>query len=150
MQSGLVMYPIHTYGSEAQKEKWLPRMQQGKAIGCFGLTEPQFGSNPSGMLRRAVKKGDRLRSEWRKDVDHQRFHRGRGAYLGKVRRRRIRGFLIERGTPGFKAWDIHGKQSLRASVTSGLAMTDCRIPAQNVLPGVKGMKGALSCLTQAR
>jgi glutaryl-CoA dehydrogenase len=152
VQSALVMYPIHAYGSDAQKDKWLPLLQQGKAIGCFGLTEPQFGSNPGGMLTRAVKKGAKyiLNGEkmwitsgsvadvaliWAKSEDDD----------GKVR-----GFLVEKGTPGFKAWEVHGKQSLRASVTAGLAMTDCEIPAENVLPGVTGLKGPLSCLDQAR
>ena len=88
VQSALVMYPIYAYGSDAQKEKWLPLLQSGKAIGCFGLTEPQFGSNPGGMLTRAVKKGDRLRAERRKNVDHQRLHRGRGGGVGQVRRRK--------------------------------------------------------------
>ena len=150
VQSALVMYPIHAYGSDAQKEKWLPKLQKGEALGCFGLTEPQFGSNPGGMLTRAVRKGDRyvLNGEkmwitsgsiadvaviWAKTEDHV-----------------IRGFLVEKGTPGFKAWDVHGKYSLRASVTSGLAMTDCEVPAENLLPKAEGLKGPLGCLTQAR
>ena len=150
VQSALVMYPIHAFGSEAQKEKWLPQLQQGKAIGCFGLTEPQFGSNPGGMLSRAVKKGDSY------IVDGEKMWITNGSIAdvaliwAKCEDEKIRGFLIEKGTPGFKAWDIHGKQSLRASVTSGLAMTSCKIPAENVLPGVEGLKGPLSCLNQAR
>ncbi|HEV3483168.1 MAG TPA: acyl-CoA dehydrogenase family protein, partial [Candidatus Acidoferrales bacterium] len=150
VQSALVMYPIHAFGSEAQKEKWLPQLQQGKAIGCFGLTEPQFGSNPGGMLSRAVKKGDSY------IVDGEKMWITNGSIAdvaliwAKCEDDKIRGFLIEKGTPGFKAWDIHGKQSLRASVTSGLAMTGCQIPAENVLPGVEGLKGPLSCLNQAR
>lgn len=150
VQSALVMWPIYTYGSEEQKDKWLPRLQKGEAIGCFGLTEPGFGSNPGGMLTRAHKDGDSyiLNGEkmwitngsiadvalvWAKDDD------------GKVG-----GFLIEQGTKGFKAWEIHNKYSLRASVTSGLAMNDCRIPASHRLSKAAGLKAALACLTQAR
>ncbi|MBI4461705.1 MAG: acyl-CoA dehydrogenase family protein [Acidobacteria bacterium] len=150
VQSALVMYPIHAFGSEEQKDKWLPRLQKGEAIGGFGLTEPGFGSNPGGMLTRARKDGDSyvLNGEkmwitngsladvalvWAKEDDGQ-----------------IAGFLVEKGTKGFKAWDIHGKYSLRASVTSGLALSDCRIPACNRLPRAQGLKAALACLTQAR
>jgi glutaryl-CoA dehydrogenase len=150
VQSALVMYPIHAFGSDAQKEKWLPQLQQGKAIGCFGLTEPQFGSNPGGMLSRAVKKGDSY------VLDGEKMWITNGSIAdvalvwAKCEDDKIRGFLIEKGTPGFKAWDIHGKQSLRASVTSGLVMTGCKIPVGNVLPDVEGLKGPLSCLNQAR
>jgi glutaryl-CoA dehydrogenase len=152
VQSALVMYPIHAFGSDAQKEKWLPRLQQGKAIGCFGLTEPQFGSNPSGMLTRAVKKGDRYVLNGEKMW----ITSGSIADVALVWAKsdedggKIRGFLVEKGTPGFKTWEVHGKQSLRASVTAGLAMNDCEIPADSVLPGVSGLRGPLSCLDQAR
>jgi glutaryl-CoA dehydrogenase len=150
VQSALVMYPIHTYGSDAQKNKWLPLLQQGKAIGCFGLTEPQFGSNPGGMLTRAAKKGD----SYILNGEKMWITSGSLAHVAliwaKCEDEKIRGFLVEKGTPGFKAWDVHGKYSLRASVTSGLAMTDCKIPADNLLPGVEGLKGPLSCLNQAR
>src|SRR5580658_9887545 len=150
VQSALVMYPIYTYGSEAQKDKWLPPMQQGKAIGCFGLTEPQFGSNPGGMLTRAVKRGECY------VLDGEKMWITNGSIAdvaliwAKCEDEKIRGFLVEKGTKGFKAWDVHGKQSLRASVTAGLAMTDCKIPAANILPGVQGLRGPLSCLDQAR
>jgi glutaryl-CoA dehydrogenase len=150
VQSALVMYPIYTYGSEAQKDKWLPLMQQGKAIGCFGLTEPQFGSNPGGMLTRAVKRGECY------VLDGEKMWITNGSIAdvaliwAKCEDEKIRGFLVEKGTPGFKAWAIHGKLSLRASVTSGLSMTDCKIPAANMLPGVSGLRGPLSCLDQAR
>ena len=151
VQSALVMYPIRTYGSEAQKDKWLPLLQSGKALGCFGLTEPQFGSNPGGMLTRAVRHGNCYVLNGEKMW----ITNGSIADVAVVWARcdeddKIRGFLIEKGTAGFKAWDVHGKLSLRASVTSGLAMNDCEIPAENVLASVSGLKGPLSCLTQAR
>jgi glutaryl-CoA dehydrogenase len=150
VQSALVMYPIHTYGSDAQKNKWLPLLQQGKAIGCFGLTEPQFGSNPGGMLTRAVKQGATYVLNGEKMWITSGSLADVALIWAKCEDDKIRGFLVEKGTPGFKAWDVHGKYSLRASVTSGLAMTDCKIPADNLLPGVEGLKGPLSCLNQAR
>jgi glutaryl-CoA dehydrogenase len=150
VQSALVMYPIHTYGSDAQKNKWLPLLQQGKAIGCFGLTEPQFGSNPGGMLTRAVKKGESYILNGEKMWITSGSLADVALIWAKCEDDKVRGFLVEKGTPGFKAWDVHGKYSLRASVTSGLAMTDCKIPADNLLPGVEGLKGPLSCLNQAR
>jgi glutaryl-CoA dehydrogenase len=150
VQSALVMYPIHSYGSDAQKDKWLPLLQQGKAIGCFGLTEPQFGSNPGGMLARAVKKGDSYILNGEKMWITNGSISDVAVIWAKTEDHKIRGFLVEKGTPGYKAWDVHGKYSLRASVTSGLAMTDCKIPATNLLPGVEGLKGPLSCLNQAR
>jgi glutaryl-CoA dehydrogenase len=150
VQSALVMYPIYAFGSEEQKQKWLPLLQQGKAIGCFGLTEPQFGSNPGGMLARAVKTGNSYILNGEKMWITNGSISDVALVWAKCEDEKIRGFLIEKGTPGFKAWAIHGKQSLRASVTSGLAMTDCKIPAGNVLPGVQGLRGPLSCLDQAR
>jgi glutaryl-CoA dehydrogenase len=151
VQSALVMYPIYTYGSPEQKDKWLARMQSGKALGCFGLTEPQFGSNPGGMITRAARRGDCYVLNGEKMW----ITNGSIADVALVWAKceeddRVRGFLIEKGTKGFKTWDVHGKMSLRASVTSGLAMNDCEIPAANVLPGVSGLKGPLSCLNQAR
>jgi len=150
VQSALVMYPIHSYGSDAQKDKWLPLLQQGKAIGCFGLTEPQFGSNPGGMLTRAVKKGDSYILNGEKMWITNGTIADVSVVWAKCEDEKVRGFLVEKGAPGFKAWDVHGKWSLRASVTSGLAMTDCKIPAENLLPGVESLKGPLSCLNQAR
>src|ERR1700687_597256 len=148
VQSALVMYPIYAYGSDAQKQKWLPLLQQGKAIGCFGLTEPQFGSNPGGMLTRAVRKGDRYILNGEKMWITSGSIADVAVIWAKTEDDVIHGFLVERGTPGFKAWDVHGKYSLRASVTSGLAMTDCAIPAENLLPEAEGLKGQLGCLTQ--
>jgi glutaryl-CoA dehydrogenase len=150
VQSALVMYPIHAYGSDAQRDKWLPLLQQGKAIGCFGLTEPQFGSNPGGMLTRAVQKGDAFVLNGEKMWITNGSIADVSVVWAKCEDEKIRGFLVEKDTPGCKAWEVHGKYSLRASVTSGLAMTDCRIPAVNMLPGVEGLKGPLSCLNQAR
>ncbi len=150
VQSALVMYPIHAFGSDEQKNKWLPLMQQGKALGCFGLTEPQFGSNPGGMLTRAVKSGDSYVLNGEKMWITSGSIADVALIWAKCEDDKVRGFLVEKGTPGFKAWDVHGKWSLRASITSGLAMTDCKIPAANVLPGVEGLKGPLSCLNQAR
>ena len=150
VQSALVMYPISAYASDAQKDKWLPLLQQGKAVGCFGLTEPQFGSNPGGMLTRAVRKGDSYILNGEKMWITSGSIADVAVIWAKCEDDKIRGFLVEKGTPGFKAWDVHGKWSLRASITSGLAMTDCKIPADNLLPGVEGLKGPLSCLNQAR
>ena len=150
VQSALVMYPIHTYGSAEQKDQWLPRMQSGKALGCFGLTEPQFGSNPGGMLTRAVRRGDCYVLNGEKMWITNGSIADVALVWAKCEDDRIRGFLIEKRTKGFTTKDVHGKMSLRASVTSGLAMNDCEIPAENVLPGVAGLKGPLTCLTQAR
>ena len=150
VQSALVMYPIHAFGSPAQKEKWLPRLRTGSAIGCFGLTEPGFGSNPGGMLTRAVRRGDRYVLNGEKMWITNGSLADVAVVWAKGEDERVRGFLIEKGTPGFKAWDVHGKLSLRASVTSGLSMSDCEIPAENLLPGVDGLRGPFSCLNQAR
>ena len=149
VQSSLVMYPIHAYGSEEQKQRWLPKMQSGEAIGCFGLTEPGFGSNPAGMQTRAKPDG----GHWIINGEKTWITNGGMADVAIVWARTddgIRGFLVERGTPGFTVTDIHGKLSMRASVTSSLALADCRVPASAMLPGAKGLKGPLSCLSQAR
>src|SRR6202012_5717991 len=151
VQSALVMSPIYTFGSEEQKNEWLPAMAKGEKLGCFGLTEPDFGSNPSGMRTRAVKSGNEyvLNGEkmwitsgsiadiaivWAKSEEHN---------------DRIKGFLVETNRPGFKASDVHGKWSLRASVTSGLSLQDVHIPAENLLPGSDGLKSPLGCRNQA-
>jgi len=150
VQGGLVMYPIYCYGTAAQKDKWLPALQSGKAIGCFGLTEPQFGSNPGGMLTRAVKKGDSYVLNGEKMWITNGSLADVAVVWAKCEDEKVRGFLVEKGEPGFKAWDVHGKWSLRASVTSGLSFSDCQIPEANLLPGVTGLRGPLSCLNQAR
>ena len=152
VQSALVMFPIYTFGSEAQKEKWLPAMAKGEKLGCFGLTEPDFGSNPSGMRTRAKKVGN----EYVLNGEKMWITSGSIADVALIWAKseaddnRIRGFLVETKTPGFKAENIHGKWSLRASVTSGLSLQDVRIPAENVLPGSGGLKSPLMCLNQAR
>ncbi len=149
VQGALVMYPILTYGSDEQKSRWLPKLQSGEAIGCFGLTEPQFGSNPAGMLTRARRDGD----AWVLNGEKTWITNGSVADVAVVWARTddgIQGFLVERGTPGFTSSEIHGKLSMRASVTSSLSFNDCRIPGSAMLPKAKGLKPALSCLTQAR
>jgi glutaryl-CoA dehydrogenase len=150
VQSALVMYPIYTYGSDEQKQKWLPRLQQGEALGCFGLTEPGFGSNPGGMLTRARKDGDGYVLDGEKMWITNGSLADVAVVWAKDESGEIGGYLVEKGTRGYKAWDIHGKYSLRASVTSGLSLSDCRIPSCNRLPQAKGLKAALGCLTQAR
>jgi glutaryl-CoA dehydrogenase len=149
VQGALVMYPIFSFGSAEQKDHWLPKMQSGQAIGCFGLTEPGFGSNPAGMQTRAK----RDRDHWILDGEKTWITNGSMADVAIVWARTddgIRGFLVEKGTPGFTTSDIHGKLSMRASVTSSLALSDCRVPASAMLPGAAGLKAPLSCLSQAR
>src|SRR5215471_5806653 len=149
VQSALVMYPIFTFGSQEQKDRWIPRLASASAIGCFGLTEPDFGSNPGGMRTTAKKDGSGFVLNGAKAW----ITNGSVADVAVVWAKLdgvIRGFLVERGTKGFSTSEHKGKMSLRASVTSQLAFEDCRIPAENILPGVEGLKGPLSCLTQAR
>lgn len=149
VQGALVMYPILTYGSEEQKRKYLPKLATGEFIGCFGLTEPGFGSNPGGMTTTAVRDGD----SWVLNGEKTWITNGSVAHLAVVWARTaegIRGFLVEKDTPGYRTSDIHGKLSMRASVTSSLSFTDCRIPDSMRLPEAAGLKAALSCLSQAR
>jgi glutaryl-CoA dehydrogenase len=149
VQGALVMYPIFTYGSDEQKQRWLPRMQSGEAVGCFGLTEPDFGSNPAGMRTTAWRDG----GDWILNGEKTWITSGTLADVAIVWARAeegIRGFLVEKGTPGFTSSDIHGKWSMRASVTSSLALAECRVPASAMLPGARGLKGPLGCLSQAR
>jgi glutaryl-CoA dehydrogenase len=149
VQGSLVMFPIHRYGSEEQKQQWLPPMATGEAIGCFGLTEPDFGSNPAGMRTSARRDG----SDWILDGTKMWITNGGIADLAVVWARTddgVRGFLVPRGTRGFSTRNIERKLSLRASVTSELVLDGCRLPEEAVLPGVRGMKGPLSCLNEAR
>jgi len=149
VQGALVMYPIKEYGSEEQKQRWLPALQSGRAVGCFGLTEPDFGSNPGGMRTRAVKDG----GDYILNGEKAWITSGTIADVAVVWARTdegIRGFLVEKGTPGYTAKDIKGKWSLRASVTSTLSLADVRVPAAAMLPGAQGLRGPLGCLTQAR
>ena len=149
VQSGLVMYPIYTYGSQEQRDHWIPKLAAGEAIGCFGLTEPDFGSNPGGMRTNARKDGD----SWVLNGAKAWITNGSVADVAVVWAKAegtIRGFLVEKGTPGFSTAYHLGKFSLRASVTSQLFFEDCRIPLENVLPETDGLKYPLGCLTQAR
>jgi glutaryl-CoA dehydrogenase len=149
VQGALVMFPIWKFGSEEQKQRWLPLLQTGAAVGCFGLTEPDFGSNPGGMRTCARRDG----SDWILNGEKTWITNGSVADLAVIWAQTdegVRGFLVERGTPGFTTSDIHGKMSMRASVTSSLAFTDCRVPDANRLPEASGLKGPLSCLSQAR
>jgi len=150
VQGALVMYPIHAYGSEEQKQQWLPKLQSGEAIGCFGLTEPMFGSNPAGMLTRAVKDGDSYVLNGEKTWITNGSVADVAVIWARVPDDSIRGFIVEKGTPGFTTSVLHGKLSMRASVTSSLAFTDCRVPASAMLPKAKGLKAPLACLSQAR
>jgi glutaryl-CoA dehydrogenase len=155
VQSALVMYPIYTFGSDEQKDYWLPLLATGEKLGCFGLTEPDFGSNPGGMRMRADKSGD----EYVLNGEKMWITSGTISDVAIIWARtygdegedgQVRGFLVETDRPGFSAYDVHGKWSLRASVTSGLSLQDVRIPAKNLLPKTGGLKSPLMCLNQAR
>jgi glutaryl-CoA dehydrogenase len=149
VQSSLVMFPIHAYGSDEQKQRWLPAMARGEAIGCFGLTEPHGGSDPVNMKTLAKRDGD----DWILNGAKMWITNGNLADVALVwamTDEGVRGFLVETDTPGFTAQEIENKFSLRASVTSALFLDNVRVPNENVLPGVTGLKGPLSCLTQAR
>jgi glutaryl-CoA dehydrogenase len=152
VQSALCMYPIYAFGSQEQKQKYLPRMALGEMLGCFGLTEPDAGSNPSAMRTRARKDGDSYVLNGEKMWITSGSLADIAIIWAKVENEGnlIRGFIVETHRPGFKAADIHGKFSLRASVTSSLSLQDVRIPAENLLPESGGLKSPLSCLNQAR
>jgi len=149
VQGGLVMFPIHAYGSEEQKQRWLPAMARGEVIGCFGLTEPDFGSNPEGMRTKAVRRGE----GWVLNGTKRWITNGSIADVALIWAQTddgIQGFLVEAGAPGFEARDMKGKFSLRASITSELYLHDTPVPESQRLPAVTGLKGPLSCLNQAR
>ena len=152
VQSALVMYPIYTFGADEQKQRWLPELAAGRKLGCFGLTEPGFGSNPGGMTTRATRDG----ADYILTGEKMWITSGSIADLAIIWAKvtdeddKVRGFLVETDRPGFKADDVHGKWSLRASVTSGLSLQEVRIPAANLLPGTGGLKSPLMCLNQAR
>ncbi len=152
VQSALVMFPIHAFGSNEQKNEWLPQLATGEKLGCFGLTEPDFGSNPGGMRTRAKKSG----ADYILNGEKMWITSGTLADVAiiwaKVEDEEdcVRGFLVDTKSPGFSAYDVHGKWSLRASVTSGLSMQDVRVPASALLPGTGGLKSPLMCLNQAR
>jgi glutaryl-CoA dehydrogenase len=152
VQSALVMYPIYTFGTEEQKQKWLPDLAAGRKLGCFGLTEPGFGSNPGGMTTRAKKVGD----EYVLTGEKMWITSGTIADVAIIWAKvtdeddKVRGFLVETDRPGFRADEVHGKWSLRASVTAGLSLQEVKIPATNLLPGTGGLKSPLMCLNQAR
>jgi len=149
VQNSLVMYPIYSFGSEKQKERWLPEMARGEVVGCFGLSEPDFGSDPSGMKTRAVKQGNHYVLNGTKMW----ITNGSIAYVALVWAKmdgEIRGFLVETGTPGFQTTLIQKKFSYRTSPTSLLILKDCIIPEENLLPKAKGLKSVLNCLNYAR
>ncbi|MFL6429759.1 MAG: acyl-CoA dehydrogenase family protein, partial [Acidobacteriaceae bacterium] len=152
VQSALVMYPIYTFGTDEQKDEWLPAMAKGDKLGCFGLTEPDFGSNPGGMRTRAKRDG----TDYILNGEKMWITSGSIADVAVIWAKvadeddRVRGFLVHTKTPGFRAFDVHGKWSLRASVTSGLSLQDVRLPASALLPGSGGLKSPLMCLNQAR
>jgi glutaryl-CoA dehydrogenase len=152
VQSALVMYPIYTFGTDEQKNAWLPGLASGAKLGCFGLTEPGFGSNPGGMTTTARKIGD----EYILNGEKMWITSGNIADIAVIWAKvenednKVRGFLVETDRSGFKAYEVHGKWSLRASVTSGLSLQDVHIPASNLLPGTGGLKSPLMCLNQAR
>ena len=149
VQSSLVMFPIHAYGSEEQKDRWLPQLAKGSKVGCFGLTEPHGGSDPTNMKTHAKKDGD----DWILNGSKMWITNGSIAdvcVVWAMTDEGVRGFLVEKDMPGFDAQEIHNKFSLRASITGALFFDNVRIPNSNVLPGIVGMKGPLSCLSQAR
>ncbi|MBI3195034.1 MAG: acyl-CoA dehydrogenase family protein [Ignavibacteriae bacterium] len=149
VQSALVMYPIFTFGSETQKDYWLPKLARGEKIGCFGLTEPDFGSNPGGMITRAEDKDDHYLLNGAKMW----ITNGTIADVAVVWAKLngvVRGFLVEKGTPGYTAPEMTGKHSLRASITSELIFQDCKIPKENIFPATDGLRMPLMCLSQAR
>jgi glutaryl-CoA dehydrogenase len=153
VQGSLAMYPIHRYGSDQQKQDWLPRMATGEAIGCFGLTEPDAGSDPSSMRTRARRDAGSERADWRLDGGKMWITNAPIADVAVIWAKTdsgVRGFVVPTDSPGFSVREITGKLSLRASVTGEITLDDVRLPHDAVLPGVVGLRGPLSCLTEAR
>jgi glutaryl-CoA dehydrogenase len=150
VQGSLVMYPIFRFGSEAQKMKYLPKLGSGELIGCFGLTEPDFGSNPSGMISNIKDDGDAYILNGAKMWITNSPIADLAVVWAKDEEGKIRGMIVEADTPGYSAPEIHGKWSLRASITGELVFEDVRVPKENMFPEVKGLKGPLSCLSKAR
>jgi glutaryl-CoA dehydrogenase len=153
VQGSLAMYPIHRYGSEEQKEQWLPRMAAGDAVGCFGLTEPDAGSDPSSMRTRAVRDGSGENADWVLDGGKMWITNAPVADVAVIwakTREGVRGFVVPTDTPGFGVHEVTGKLSLRASITGEITLEGVRLPHDAVLPGVTGLRGPLSCLTEAR
>jgi glutaryl-CoA dehydrogenase len=150
VQGSLVMWPIFTYGSETQKDKWLPLLASGDKIGCFGLTEPDFGSNPAGMITRVREENGEYVLTGTKMWITNSSVADLALIWAKNEEGKVGGYLVERGTAGFETTEIKGKLSLRASVTGEIVLNHCRIPLENKLPEAKGLKAPLSCLNQAR
>ncbi len=150
VQGSLVMYPIHAFGSENQKQKYLPKLASGEWLGCFGLTEPDHGSDPASMTSRFTDEGDHLilngAKTWISNAPYSQV----AIVWAKGPDDEVRGLIVEKGSPGFQTPEIHGKWSLRASATGELVFDNVKVPKENLFPGVKGMKGPLSCLTKAR
>jgi len=157
VQTGLAMWPIYTYGSDEQKQRWLPGMARGELIGCFGLTEPNSGSDPGSMSTHAVQReagGDYVLNGQKMWITNSPIANlaivwAKTTSFGESEPT-IRGFIVERGMRGFETPELHGKLSLRASITGEIVLDDVKVPARNLLPNVKGLKGPLGCLTQAR
>jgi glutaryl-CoA dehydrogenase len=150
VQSSLVMYPIYTYGSEEQRKKYLPKLASGEWMGCFGLTEPDHGSNPSGMLSNIKDKGDHYLLNGSKMWISNAPFADIAVVWAKDENGDIRGLVAERGMPGFSTPETHGKWSLRASATGELVFDNVKVPKENIFPNVKGLKGPLGCLNSAR
>ncbi len=150
VQGSLVMYPIFAYGSEEQKKKYLPKLGSGELIGCFGLTEPDFGSNPTGMVSHFIDDGDSVILNGAKMWITNSPVADIAVAWAKDEEGVVHGMILEKDMPGFSAPEIHGKLSLRASITGELVFENVRVPKKNILPGVKGMRGPLSCLSKAR
>ena len=150
VQGSLVMYPIYKFGSEEQKQKYLPKLASGEMLGCFGLTEPDHGSNPSGMTTKFEDKGDHVLLNGAKMWISNAPFADVAVVWAKNDQGKIKGIIVERGMEGFTTPETHGKWSLRASATGELVFNNVKVPKENILPGVEGLKGPLTCLNSAR